>query len=231
MCGRLNIYDPQKLSNLLTGFNINVAAESFYSGRFKRATDTIAVLQQTDQGIELNPATWWLLLEATETGFKASKYTSFNTRYDKLNTPRSAGFKSYRHSRCIIPVNGFGESQYQNGKPLHYHDMTADSGMLLLGGLTRQWTHPTSGKTQQSCSVITLPPHPKLRHIHAKSTPMILPQDQAIIDSWLDRSETDVSQFEPLLSPVIPQPLTAIPIDKPSTYQTVGASESIQSDY
>ncbi len=230
MCGRLNIHDPQKLSNLLSGFNINVAAESFYPGRFKRATDTIAVLQQTEMGIELNPATWWLLLEASESGFKASKYTSFNTRYDKLNTPRSAGYKAFRESRCIIPVNGFGESQYQNGKPLHYHDMTADNGMLLLGGLSRMWRHPKSNQLQQSCSVITLPPHPKLTHIHAKSMPLILPQDESCIHRWLDRQETDVAQFTDLLEPRIPQSLTALPIDKPSTYQSVGELQSILAD-
>ena len=230
MCGRLNIHDPQKISNLLAGFNITLAPESFYSGRFKRATDTVAVLQKNEAGFQLNPAIWWLLLDRTETGFKASKYTSFNTRYDKLNVPRSAGYKAFRESRCIIPVNGFGESQYQNGRAQSYHDMEPDNGVLLMGGLTRYWRHPKTGVVQQSCSVITLPPHPKLTHIHAKSMPMIVPQEKDIIDLWLDPNETDVVQFEPLLQPHIPQSLTATPIDKPSHYNAIGPSELIPAD-
>ena len=230
MCGRLNIHEPQKISNLLAGFDIRVDPESFYSGRFKRATDTVAVLQKDDSGYHLNPAIWWLLLDATDNGFKASKYTSFNTRYDKLNVPRSAGYKAFRESRCIIPVNGFGESQYRNGKPLHYHDLIPENDVLLMGGLTRYWRHPKTEAVTQSCSVITLPPHSKLKHIQVKSMPLILPQDKVVIDQWLDISQIDVSQFASLLEPHIPQPLTAIPINKPSAYQAIGVADIISAD-
>lgn len=230
MCGRLNIADPQKISNLLAGFNITLAPESFYAGRFKRATDTIAVLQSNGSGYQLNPAIWWLLLERTLSGFKASKYTSFNTRYDKLNVPRSAGYKAFRESRCIIPVNGFGESQYHNGKPQHYHDMMPENEVLLMGGLTRYWHHPKTEAVQQSCSVITLPPHPKLKHIHAKSMPLILPQEKTVIEQWLNPELKDVSQFDSLLEPHLPQSLYATPIDKPSTYHAVGPVEMIAAD-
>lgn len=230
MCGRLNIYDPQKLSNLLTGFEINVRAEDFLAGRFKRATDVISILTAQDNQIQLSQAIWWLLLDRTETGFKVSKYTSFNSRYDKLNQKRSAAYHPFRQSRCIIPVNGFGESEYVNGKPIHYHDMEAESGGLLLGGLSRVWKHPQTGKTQRSCSVITKPPHQKLKHIHSKAMPLILPQDPELITRWLDPANQDVEQFDELLSPFIPQNLVATPIDKPSTYQAVGESQLIQAD-
>jgi putative SOS response-associated peptidase YedK len=230
MCGRLNIADPQKLSNLLAEFEITLQADDFLSGRFKRATDHLSILTAEDNQIALTPAIWWLLLERTETGFKASKYTSFNTRYDKLHVPRSAGYKAYRESRCIIPVNGFGESEYVNRKPVHYHDMVGAEQPLLLGGLTRTWHHQGSGKIYHSCSVITKPPHPKLKHIHSKSMPLILPQDKSLVYDWLNPRINDVEQFEFLLEPFLPQDLIAMPIAKPSTYQAVGPSQRIARD-
>lgn len=230
MCGRLNIADPQKLSNLLAEFSIDTSPDEFFAGRFIRATNTVSVLTHFDGQVGLQPATWWLLLEADELGFKPSKYTSFNTRYDKLNTPRSAGYQAYRKSRCLIPVNGFGETEFKDRKPLHYHDMVGAEKPLLMGGLTRVWRHPKTGNTARSCSVITRPPHPKLQGIHSKSMPLIMPQDKALIADWLNPELQDVEQFAPLLQPNIPQDLIATAVDKPSTYQAVAESFSIPAD-
>ncbi|NNJ72383.1 MAG: DUF159 family protein, partial [Enterobacterales bacterium] len=186
MCGRLNIAEPQKLSNLLAEFAIDSSPDEFFAGRFIRATNMVSVLTHTDGHIGLQPATWWLLLEPNEITFKPSKYTSFNTRYDKLNIPRSAGFQAYRKSRCIIPVNGFGETEFKDRKAQHYHDMVGLDKPLLMGGLTRVWRHPKTGQTARSCSVITVPPHHKLQHIHSKSMPLIMPHDKDLISNWLN---------------------------------------------
>ena len=98
-----------------------------------------------------------------DTGFKPSKYTSFNTRYDKLNVKISACYQAYRHSRCVIPAKGFGETEYVNNKLLHYHDLIAKDGAILLGSLCREWLNKDTGESALSCSVITLPPLPKLK--------------------------------------------------------------------
>ncbi len=53
--------------------------------------------------------------------------------------------------------------------------MEAETGGLILGGLYREWMHQTTGEVKISCSVITLPPHDKLKlklkHIHSKAMP------------------------------------------------------------
>ncbi|NNJ73472.1 MAG: DUF159 family protein, partial [Enterobacterales bacterium] len=162
--------------------------------------------------------------------FKPSKYTSFNTRYDKLNIPRSAGFQAYRKSRCIIPVIGFGETEFKDRKAQHYHDMVGLDKPLLMGGLTRVWRHPKTGQTTRSCSVITVPPHPKLQHIHSKSMPLIMPHDKGLISNWLNPELQNTEMFASLLSPNIPQNLLATPIDKPSTYQATADSFTIAAD-
>jgi len=230
MCGRLNIADPNKLSEFLADFNIETKAQQFQSGRFKRAASTISIVHAQDNRISVNPATWWLLLERTEQGFKPSKYTSFNTRYDKLNKRGSAGYLAYRQSRCIIPVNGFGETKFVNKKPVHYHDLRGVNKPILMAGLYRQWQHPVTGEKRNSCSVITLPAHDKLKHIHPKSTPLMLPHEQSVIDSWLDHQQNSTDIFEYLMQPHIPQDLSAIEIDKPAAYNPIGDEQIIFAD-
>jgi putative SOS response-associated peptidase YedK len=51
--------------------------------------------------------------------------------------------------------------------------MAAKVGGFLLGVLCRERQHKNTGKRQISCSVITLPVHPKLQHIHNKAMPFI----------------------------------------------------------
>jgi putative SOS response-associated peptidase YedK len=230
MCGRLNVIDDPGVQGLLDFLNIELFPEHLQESRFIRATQPVSIVREINGQRELNKADWWLLQERTEDGFKPSKYTSFNTRYDKLNVPRSAGYKPFRETRCIVPASGFGETEFVNKKPLHYFDMTAEPGeALAFAGLYKEWRHPLTGEWKLSCSVITLPPHPKLTHIHSKAMPLILPQNDGWLDAWLS-PQTDIREFEPLLQPHLPQNLIAQQIDKPSNYKPVGEPIMIDHD-
>ncbi|NCP64046.1 MAG: SOS response-associated peptidase [Paraglaciecola sp.] len=238
MCGRLNITDDPAVVALCEALGLTLWPESEHLEqqqtlrfeRFVRASDTIAFICQQGEQRRLLQATWWLLLDETSTGFTPSRYTSFNTRYDKLNVPHSAGFRAYRSARCIIPVKGFGETEGK-GKSTVYTDFSAAHGeALALGGLYRQWQHSQTGEHMYSCSVITLPPHPKLHAYHSKSSPLILPQDDATLAMWLSPTIQDVRVFDHLLKAHLPQPLVATHIDKPSTYNSLSAPVTITAD-
>jgi putative SOS response-associated peptidase YedK len=230
MCGRFNTTFDSGVKKLYTSLKINKVIDKPIDSRFVKAADTISIVRNIGEQRRVENAIWWLLLDQTENDFKPSRYTSFNTRYDKLNIPRSAGYQAYRSSRCIIAVKGFGETEYVNKKPVHYFDMEAESGGLILGGLCREWHHTTTGKIKLSCSVITLPPHEKLKHIHSKAMPLVLPQDSSLVDKWLNPQMNDVGQFERLLCPFLPQTLIARQIDKPMTHQVISESQTIKND-
>lgn len=230
MCGRFNATFDSGMKKLYTSLRINKVIDRPIDKRFVKAADTISIIREKSNRRVVENAIWWLLLDQAENGFKLSKYTSFNTRYDKLNTPRSAGYQAFRHSRCIIAVKGFGETEFQNKKPLHYFDMQAENGGLLLGGLCRDWVDKQTGEVTTSCSVITLPPHEKLKHIHSKAMPLILPQNESLINNWLDSSLSNVEQFNPLLHPNIPQNIIAQQIDKPMTHNAVNNPQLIALD-
>ena len=230
MCGRLNLTNTPGVQTLLNQLEIDLWPEPF-DQRFVRATNQIPIVIEQNNQRQQKLATWWLLLEPTETSFKPSKYTSFNTRYDKLNVPRSAGYIPFRQSRCIIPAAGFGETEFINKKPIHYYDFEAVPGeAIAFGGLYKEWINKNSGEVVFSCSVITLPPHNKLKHIHSKASPLILPQDPNLLDSWLDPMNQNTDMFNSLLSPNLPQDLNAYPIDKPSTFIQMGNTEFIGRD-
>lgn len=237
MCGRLNVIDDAGVQALMKQLNIELWPDTLLESRFIRATQPVSIVRTVSLADnpnelkrELINADWWLLQEKTETGFKPSKYTSFNTRYDKLNVPRSAGYKPFRETRCIIPAKGFGETEFVNKKPLHYFDMTAETNeAIAFGGLYKQWIHPNTGEFKLSCSVITLPPHPKIKDIHSKAMPLMLPQKGGWMDAWLDPA-TDPQSLMPLMNPSLPQNLIAQQIDKPSIHQAVGDSFVIERD-
>lgn len=230
MCGRLNVIDDPAVIALCQWLNIDLTTSAMQFSRFVRATQNISIIRQAKGHRRLDNAIWWLLLEQTGDGFKPSKYTSFNTRYDKLNVKGSAGYNAFRHGRCVIPVKGFGESEYVAGKALHYHDMVAKDAALLLGGLCREWLNPQTGEVILSCSVITLPPHPRLSAIHSKSMPLIMPQQPQLINAWLDHNNSNTDMFAGLLKPHLPQTLIAQQIDKPSMHQTIGGPFEIEKD-
>lgn len=231
MCGRLNTTDDPAVQKLMSLLGVPLWPEPKLARRFTRATDKIHIIREHQGQRQVVPAIWWLLLDRNEGGFTPSKYTSFNTRYDKLNQPRSAGYQPFRQSRCVILAKGFGETEFLNKKPLHYHDLQAiEDEVIAFAGLYKEWIHPVTGEHIFSCSIITLPPHEKLKHIHSKSMPLILPQHDSSIDLWLDTGMQNIEQLEYLLTPHLPQTLFACRIDKPSTYQQIAKPFTIPSD-
>ena len=219
MCGRFNTTDDPFVHALMEAMDVDTSLWPVRCSEFFRAATTISIVRESGNKRIAQDATWWLLLEPTETGFKPSKYTSFNTRYDKLNTPRSAGYKAYRETRCVIVASGFGETE-----GTRYHNFHAVDAAIAFGGLYRQWTHKGTGEIATSCSIITLPPHEKLKPYHTKASPMMLPQVGSWIDMWLDSKFEDVSQFEPLLEPAMRHNFSVQQIDKPGKRNPLGDS-------
>ncbi len=225
MCGRLNVVDCPEVIDLCGQLGISLKDNVLRTGRFIRAASKISIIVEKDGQRKLRDAIWWLLLDQTETGFKPSAYTSFNTRYDKLNVPRSAGYYSYRHQRCIIPAMGFGETEQINGKTVYY-DFTSETG-IAFGGLYREWTHSLTGEVVVSCSVITLAPHPKLMPYHSKASPLTIPPTH--YDVWLN-TNTDIEELQSLLLPHLFKRLKAVQIRKPSVPEPTCAAIWLEPD-
>lgn len=224
MCGRYNVIDSPEVRQLMD--SVGVELGNMHWSRDVSPASRISIVRETEQGRELHDAIWWLLLDRDT--LKPSKYTSFNTRSDKLNTPRSAGYRSYRQSRCIIPASAFIEGL---GDKQTYHKIELDGQAIAFGGLYQEYLNRETGETATGASIITLPPPPQWKAIHPKSMPLLLPtEDVATLDAWLDPDVQDVERFDWLLKPQIRVDQLLTPINKPSQWDEKGDTFRIEGE-
>lgn len=242
MCGRFNVSDSPAVKQMLLRLGIDTHNWPIRISDYHRACSTISIVcrLKEDTGLDnvgectvLEDAIWWLLLDYKDGQYKPSRFTSFNSRYDKLNVQGSAAYLPYRQSRCIIPASGFGETEHEliNGKkkPVRYTNFSSELP-LALGGLYRQWQHPDTGHILNSCSIITLPPHPKLQPYQSNASPLILPLEGDWLEQWLDPQVQDVERFNPLLEPCLRQDLSAQMINKPGERQAIADPVLLEAD-
>jgi len=227
MCGRFNVMNDSYVKSLLEELEVENKAEQRHAPFIMPCQSVSIVIEQHSKRI-IKPATWWLLLDANSDGFGPSKYTSFNTRFDKVNKAGSAGYLPFRQQRCIIPASGFGETMFINKKPLMYHDMIAQDRAIAFAGLYNTWRDQKTGELTYSCSIITNAPHLKLAQIHTKASPAMLSPD--MFDQWLDPKQQDVSVFNDVLKPRLVTNFIAQQIDRPSLRQPIGSSFMITAD-
>lgn len=221
MCGRYNITDNLAVRKLMADLGVPL----YEQDKLRFSPDvapgsTISIIRTVDGERRVCDAIWWLMLDAG-TLKPNYQYSSFNSRSDKLNTPRSLAYIPYRESRCIIPASAFIEGL---GDGKRYHKIELQGRAIAFGGLCRVWINKQSGESQLSASIITLPPHPQWQNVHPKSMPLILPEDASVIDAWLDPSQKQVEGFEPLLVPAIRHAQLVTPIGRPSRWNEIGDS-------
>lgn len=217
MCGRYNLHDHEGVRKMFAfiGMPIYPQDKILFSPDISPAS-RISIIREKDGQRELAQATWWLMLDP-ETG-KPTKYTSFNSRSDKLNQPRSLAYHPYRHSRCIIPATAFIEG-LGDGKT--YHKIELQGQAIAFGGLYREYFNKETGEVYTGASIITLGGHPAWKNIHPDSMPLMLPMSHDVIDAWLDPQNQQVDQFELLLVPTIRYPQTVTKIGKVSKWNEV----------
>ncbi len=225
MCGRFNLTDSPVVQTLMASIGMPI----FKVDALRFSTDiapgsTISIVRQRGTQLELADALWWLMLDQS-TLKPDYRYASFNTRSDKLQDPRSLGYWPYRKSRCIIPASAFIEGA---GDKKTYHKIHFEGHAIAFGGLYREWVHKETGELARSASIITLPPVPEWSHIHPKSLPLMLPDDQELRQAWLSPDLRDVTQLDHLLEPKLYEPHWATPIGKVSAWNEIGEAYLIR---
>ena len=163
---------------------------------------TVQIINTVHGERQLVDAKWWLMLNPD--GKPNYKYSTFNSRYDKLfSSNLTKGL--YAKSRCIFPATGIIEGQDKK-----YHYIEPKTGALALGGICKHYKIGEDWIT--TASIITCPGNPKLENIHKKSIPLMLDyHDSELINAWLD-SGIPGDAFSDLLTNKITIDLIATPI-------------------
>jgi putative SOS response-associated peptidase YedK len=225
MCGRFQIENNKKSKKLLNQLDVE-AAEILFS-RNKAPGSRISIIRREKDINVVTQATWWLLIDP-DTGKPNYKYASFNSRSDKLNSPKAIAYQPFRESRCIIPATAFLEGK---GDKKTYHKIELENEAIAFGGLYRETIHKETGDVIHSASIITLPPVEQWAEIHPKSMPLILPVDDAtLINQWLAPSFSKVESFQDILVPAIRNNQVLTPIEKPSLWNPSGEPFTIPAE-
>jgi putative SOS response-associated peptidase YedK len=217
MCGRYNLTDSPQVQELLRLLGVEL-----FPVRFSQDVapgSIISIIHNPGDGRRISDALWWLMLDRKT--LKADyRYASFNSRCDKLDTPRSLGYRPFRESRCIIPASAFIEGL---GDKKTYHKIELEGCAIAFGGLCRHYLNTQTGESVFGASIITLPPMPAWEHIHPKSMPLMLPTDRPqVLDAWLNPQQTDTLSFAELLQPGLRRAQRVTRIGKPSQWNALG---------
>ena len=223
MCGRFNVIDSPQVSLLIKALNIELGTLRFSDDVAPGAS--ISIVLDSPKGRRLQDALWWLMLDSST--LQANyQYASFNSRWDKLDSPRSLAYKPFRESRCIIPASAFIEGL---GDRKTYHKIELLGEAIAFGGLCKHYINADTGESQYGASIITLGPLAQWQHIHPQSMPLMLPIDNTpLINAWLDPDIKDVTMFRSLFLPQIRTPQRVTPIGRPSKWDPKGPSFLIQ---
>lgn len=219
MCGRYNIIDNPGIRELvrLLGVPLPEPRRNLAPGAMGQ------FVMENGSGRHLVEGYWSMLIEPKPAGggYRPNpRYSTFNARADHLQQSR-LWRKPYREQRCIVPMSGFHE--WVNRVPYNIQPQT---GAIAMAGLWQ--SHHFGDETVYSFATITLPPHPRFCHIHAKSLPLMLrPED---FDAWLDPDFHQVDAFQQLLRTHIPYSLICQPVNNPTQLQAVGEAELIEPD-
>ena len=221
MCGAFQIINNPFVSGLTDFFGVPTPESR---GWVNCAQDIEMIINDGD-GYKLQKAKWWLLLEYKDNQWKPhSKYTSFNSRYNPDKGFSVSGKKPFKESRCIIPARGFVEGM---NKKYHYIEPTDQP--IAFGGLYKKWASDEGDI--YSCSIITIPPHPKLKGIHEKAMPLMLPiEDAGMLEMWLDPDMKNTDAFNELMKPVLRTDFDVTPIKKWGSFEAISETFQIKAD-
>jgi len=222
MCGAIGrVSDNPWVKLLMQRLNISVEFGDDHNIRPNASLPIAIGTEGETRGVS---ASWWLFQTKLENGYTFDKrYKSFNTRKDKLFGNRK---RDFGYHRCVIPASCFYEWKGDRFK------IEPVEGAIAFGGLYKRWPL-NSGKSgvtnyHYSCSIITLPPHPKLSHIHDKSMPLMLLDEE--ISPWLDDSFHDLNYWQETLDSRVRFDLSVTPVDKKEPRQNIGATQIIKAD-
>lgn len=141
--------------------------------------------------------TWGLIPKGAKDTNSVFRYKTYNVPSEKILAKHSWEI-AVRHSRCLVPANGFYQLVGQGNEKQAYYIQLKDTPMFALAGIYTKWEN-AAGEVQASYSIITSEAPHSLRHI-ADRMPIILSQSEEA--RWLDVSVTDASALFDMLRPI-----------------------------
>jgi putative SOS response-associated peptidase YedK len=159
--------------------------ESYMANGFSHPN--LLILSQPASAPTLHMASWGLIPAWAKDKQEAQQISNLtlNSRAETIFEKPSFE-QAAKHSRCIIPVNGFYEWQHVGSKKQPYYISIKNDTLFSLGGLYSEWLDKDTGTTSHTFSIITVEANPLMQVIHnsKKRMPLIISRDKE--EQWLN---------------------------------------------
>jgi putative SOS response-associated peptidase YedK len=144
---------------------------------------------------------WGLVPKGAKDTNSVFRYKTYNVPSEKILAKHSWE-TAVRHSRCLVPANGFYQLLGQGNEKTAYYAQLKDTTLLAFAGIYSTWE--SDGVTHSTYSVITSDTPYALRHLGDRM-PIILSQNEEA--RWLDTAITDATALFDMLRPIASEQL------------------------
>lgn len=182
MCGRYTIAKPKRI--------IAMFAPRTVKSDLSRPRYNVAPMQKVPVVIGLagdrsiQDCQWGLVPDWADEPKIGSRM--INARAETVAV-KPAFRSAFRHSRCLIPADGFYEwRKTPAGKqPVYIHPM--DNEPMAFAGLYSAWNRNSSSESLLSCTILTREADSWMAPVHDRM-PVILPE--LLWESWMDPAQS-----------------------------------------
>jgi putative SOS response-associated peptidase YedK len=160
------------------------------------------VIVNQDGSIVAKQMSWGLLPKGAKDTNSVFRYKTFNVPSEKILAKHSWE-TAVRHSRCLVPANGFYQLAGNGNEKRAYYIQLKDAPLFAFAGVYSSW-NDDAGKEHSTYSIITSQAPHALRTI-AERMPIILSAGEE--GRWLDASVTDANALFDMLRPIASEQL------------------------
>ncbi len=194
MCGRYKLSRRKQLVEEY--FDTDSGVEDWVPRYNIAPTQPVAVIRQNPKEPvrELSLMRWGLIPSWAKDSSAAA--SMINARSETAST-KPAFRDALKSRRCLIPADGFYEWSRTGKAKQPYCFEVGDGELFAFAGIWDRWKD-ASGKTVETCSILTTAPNSVKSAVHDRM-PVILDPD--CYDLWLDSGMKDVSAASDLLKP------------------------------
>jgi len=198
-------YTLFKINNLRERFHLDRMAELNRSYNIS-PTQTAPVIVNRDGKPTLELMKWGFIPKGAKDTNSVFRYKTFNAKSEGIFSKASYS-EAIRHSRCLVPANGFYEWQQSADGKKPYYIRSQDQELFSFAGIYSSWTDP-AGKEWGTYSIITIEANDEMSAIHDRMPIILQPEDES---RWLEPSD-DLNMLYDLMRPYLDGKLTVEPV-------------------
>jgi putative SOS response-associated peptidase YedK len=134
---------------------------------------------------------------------------------------------AFRQRRCLVLADGFYEWQQQEDKQKQpFYFRMSDEHPFAFAGLWEHWEDKDTGKTIESCTLLTTEPNELMQSVHNRMPVILEPKNY---DIWLDPEVKNPELLQPFLHPYPAEEMTSFPVSKAVNKASNDTAECINS--